>query len=81
MCINCAYHEMSKNLKQMPNCMKRTDTTIFLVGQFHWWRKPEYPGESHWPIASHWQTLSYNVISSTPRHERVRTHDVNGDRH
>ena len=27
-------------------------------------------GESHQLSASHWQTLSHNVISSTPRHER-----------
>jgi hypothetical protein len=27
-------------------------------------------GESHWPVASHWQTLSHNVVSSTPRHEQ-----------
>ena len=24
------------------------------------------PGENHWPAASHWQTLSLNVVSSTP---------------
>jgi hypothetical protein len=28
------------------------------------------PGENHRPIASHWQTLLHNVVSSTPRHER-----------
>ena len=28
------------------------------------------PGGKHRPVASHWQTLSYNVVSSTPRHER-----------
>ena len=28
------------------------------------------PGENHWPVASHWQTLSHNVVSSTPRHEQ-----------
>ena len=27
-------------------------------------------GENHWPAASHWQTLSHNVVLSTPRHER-----------
>jgi hypothetical protein len=26
-------------------------------------------GENHWPVVSHWQTLSHNVVSSTPRHE------------
>ena len=28
------------------------------------------PGENHRPVASHWQTLSHNVVSSTPRHEQ-----------
>ena len=27
-------------------------------------------GENHRPVASHWQTLSHNVVSSTPRHEQ-----------
>jgi len=40
------------------------------------WRSvllPEETGENHRPVASHWQTLSYNVVLSTPRHER-RSH-------
>ena len=28
------------------------------------------PRENHRPVASHWQTLSHNVVSSTPGHER-----------
>jgi len=28
------------------------------------------PGENHQPVASHWHTFSYNVVSSTHRHER-----------
>jgi hypothetical protein len=32
-------------------------------------------------VASHWQTLSHSVVSSTPRYERVRTHNFSGDRH
>jgi hypothetical protein len=28
----------------------------------------EETGENHWPDGSHWQTLSHNVVSSTPRH-------------
>jgi hypothetical protein len=28
------------------------------------------PGENHWPVARHWQTLSHNVTSRTPWHER-----------
>jgi hypothetical protein len=27
------------------------------------------PGENHRHVASHWQTLSHNTVSSTPRHE------------
>ena len=27
------------------------------------------PGENHRAAASHWQTLSYNVVSCTSRHE------------
>jgi len=27
-------------------------------------------GENYRPVASHWQTLSHNVVSSTSRHER-----------
>jgi len=27
-------------------------------------------GENHRPVANHWETLSHNVVSSTPRHER-----------
>ena len=28
------------------------------------------PGGNHRPVTSHWQSLSLNVVSSTPRHER-----------
>jgi len=28
------------------------------------------PGENHRHAARHWQTLSHNAISNTPRHER-----------
>ena len=37
--------------------------------------------ENHWPAASHWQTLSHNVVSSTPCLSGIRTHNVSGDRH
>ena len=30
-------------------------------------------GESHRPVARHRQTVSYNVVSSTPHHERLAT--------
>jgi hypothetical protein len=28
------------------------------------------PGENHRPVASHWQTLSHNVVLRKPHHER-----------
>ena len=28
------------------------------------------PGGNHQPVASHWQTVSHTVVSSTSRHER-----------
>ena len=39
------------------------------------------PGENHWPVASGWQTLSHNVVSSTPRLNWIQTHNISGDRH
>ena len=36
--------------------------------------------KNHWPIASHWQTLSHNVVMSTPRMSGFRTYKVSGDR-
>jgi hypothetical protein len=29
------------------------------------------PGENHWPVTIHGQTLSHKVVSSTPRHEHA----------
>jgi hypothetical protein len=39
--------------------------SVLLVGE------TVVPGENHRPAVSHWQTLSYNVVSSTPRHDEV----------
>ena len=41
----------------------------------------EETGENHRPAASHGQTLSHNVVSSTPRLSRIQTHNASGDRH
>ena len=38
-----------------------------------WWQSDlsvEVAGENHRPVASHRQTLSYNVVSSAPRYEQ-----------
>jgi hypothetical protein len=39
---------------------------------FRLWRSVlllEETGENHQPATSHWQTLSHNVVSSTPKEE------------
>ena len=37
------------------------------------------PIENHRPVASHWQTLSHNVLHLALI--RIRTHNISGDRH
>ena len=39
--------------------------------------KQGVPGENHWPVASHWQTLLHNVVLSPPRAvSRIWTHSA-----
>ena len=38
------------------------------------------PGENHRSSRSHWQTIFHNVVSRTPRLNRIRTHNVRGER-
>ena len=45
------------------------------ISVISWWsvllvEETEVPGENHRSVASHRQTLSYNVVSGTPRHKR-----------
>jgi hypothetical protein len=37
--------------------------TVWVIG-------PDYTGENHRSVTSHWQTLSHNVVSSTPHHKQ-----------
>ena len=46
---------------------------VFLVVEI------EVSEENHQPAASHWQTLSHNVVSSTPCLSGIQTYKVCGD--
>jgi len=37
------------------------------------------PCENHWPVASHWQSLSHNVVHLALI--EIRTHNIRDDRH
>ena len=62
------------------------NTTFNNISVISWWsvlfvEETWVPGENHRPDANHWQTLSHNVVSSTPRLNRIWTHNVSGDWH
>jgi hypothetical protein len=62
------------------------NATFNSISVIPWWsvllvEETEIPGENHRPVASHSQTLSHNVVSSTPRLSGIRTHNISGDRH
>ena len=48
------------------------NATFNNISVISWWSKllVEETGENHRPVTSHWQILSHNVVSSTPRNER-----------
>ena len=64
-------------------CLKPLSTILHLYrgGQFYCWEDTGIPGENHWPVASHWQTLSHNVVSSTPQMSGIQSHNFSGVRH
>jgi hypothetical protein len=62
------------------------NATFNNISDISWWsvllmEEIRVPGENHPAVASHWQTLSRNVVSSTPRLNRIWTHNFSGDRH
>jgi hypothetical protein len=62
------------------------NATFNSISAIPWWsvllvEETEIPGENHRPVASHSQTLSHNVVSSTPRLSGIRTQNISGDRH
>ena len=63
-------------------CLTPLSTILQLYrgGQFYWWRKPEYKEKTN-DLSEIRQTLSHNMLSSTPRLSEIRTHNVIGDMH
>ena len=62
------------------------NATFNKISVISWWsvlslKETGVPGKNHRPATSHKQTLSRNVVSSTPRLSEIRTHNVSGDRH
>jgi hypothetical protein len=51
------------------------NATFKNISVISWWsvvlvEETGVSGENHRPVGSHWQTLSHNVLSNTPRHDR-----------
>jgi len=62
------------------------NTTFNNISVLSWWsvwllEESRVPWEKHQPVASHWQNLSHNVISSTPRPGGNQIHSFSVDRH
>jgi len=60
------------------------NATINNISVISWWsvllmEETGVPGENQRPTSSQWQTLSHNVVSSTPHLSRIRT--LVGERH
>jgi hypothetical protein len=67
--LNHTYVDISVGTYECRLNLAYTQTQIFQLycgGQFYWWRKYEYPEKT----TDLPQTLSYYIVSSTPRHER-----------
>jgi hypothetical protein len=58
----------------MPMCYHATFNNISIISctwqSVLWVEETWVPKENHRPVASHWQILSHNVVSSTLCHER-----------
>jgi hypothetical protein len=62
------------------------NATFNNISVISWWsvllmEENGVPEENHWPATSHQQSLSHNVVSSTPHLSGIRTHNISGDRH
>jgi hypothetical protein len=65
-------------------CLKVFNTTFNNISVISWWsvvlmEETGGPGENHRPVASHWQTLSHNVVHFALI--EIWTHNIRGNRH
>jgi len=71
--VSWATHD--QNMKMLLVWFMVFNATFNNISVISWWsvllvEETEVPGENHWHDANVWQTLSHNVVSSTPHHER-----------
>jgi hypothetical protein len=76
-CTSRCYHKIyGKRNKNTLNKGKRVFNVTFNNISGISWRsvllveETGVPGENHRHVASHWQNISHNVVSSKPRHQR-----------
>jgi hypothetical protein len=67
--IDRGYHDIDRGYHDIDRGYHDIDS-LYRDGQLYWCRKPEYH-ETNRPVASHWQTLSHNAVSSTPLHVQL----------
>ena len=76
-------HRLANFIKGLGLWVSMFDATFNNISVISWRLvlSMEKTGENYRPSESHWQTLSHNVVSSTPRLGGIRIHNVRGDRH
>ena len=72
---------MEYQLHKIDDCLMVFNATFNNISAISWRsvllvEETGVPWENHRPVASHWQTLSHNVVSSKPRLSGVRTHNL-----
>jgi hypothetical protein len=62
-------------------CLMVFNASFNNISVISWWSVllMEETGENHRPVASHWQTLSHNVVHLDLI--EIQTHNISGGRH
>ena len=73
-CFFAINPDMNENDKSLGVMVIVFNDNFNNISDVSWWSvllvdQTRVPRENHQPVTRHWQTLSHNVISSTPRHE------------